>query len=670
MPAMSASSSFFFVWGAPWNEWGLAQQLFLDSIFVHHPAASVFFIALNTDDALPPQFNQLADMGYIIHGVFLSYEQLMSPEWYVSQDNNLWLQSKLAAPAAAVQASKAELIAYLQFFLLYKYGGTFAFPDIVFVRPLPSHPLIPDYNATIAPLQHATPQTGMLRLQPASEFASSMLRIAFSPSSADNWYVCYKKLLQDVREGKAQIANASHIIPAQDIDPIQSTHVMRLFEVDSGSADTPLGWMYFQATRRHALAITLHSRITKGMIAAPDSVASYLIKYTSLTGRRCFITGPELVVATDSWTQLTGANAMFVTTCGGMTETRRVRLTLQVLAGSLSMCGQGPVAEIALESLRSLRDVNTALSLVKYQAKPGSSSGSLVILASVDNDPVLDKRIEVIVFQRMVTYVAHTNGRIHHIQSLHDSVQKFYPGTLVLASDDGENSTERGEMPGLPTLRWIVLPVDSGLSIGRNELILSARTPYVHVVDDDFTISSRSHFELLLEVLHTSSFDLASPRIPADVASGWSYRGLFSIDNKTLSLVRGLHGTHRGCEHVDFVPNVFMAKREALLRSPWDPELKLGEHEEFFLRLTQSGAKVLYCNDLEITHIQYQWWKYVNNDPNSYFVKRSRAIDFWRVALQKHGLERLFVFGFRRIPPMPPRVHVKANRTAARPPTP
>ena len=63
---------------------------------------------------------------------------------------------------------------------------------------------------------------------------------------------------------------------------------------------------------------------------------------------------------------------------------------------------------------------------------------------------------------------------------------------------------------------------------------------------------------------------------------------------------RGRDGDYRVC---DITPQFFVARTDALRTiGGWDPDLKTEEHEELFVRLQRSGARVLYCPTVECLH--------------------------------------------------------------------
>jgi hypothetical protein len=269
-----------------------------------------------------------------------------------------------------------------------------------------------------------------------------------------------------------------------------------------------------------------------------------------------------------------------------------------------------------------------------------------VTVTSADGSQLGARDIRVAIFNRLVTVLTHTNGRSNLVRALYDSVQQWFPGTAVLASDDSVQPTELAQrMPVGPSMNWVPVPVDAGLSLARNTLVKAATTPFVYLMDDDFTLGPHSHLDVLLEVLQTSGFDIASAVIPQDIANFVHFRGFVQVVGKDLQLRPGDYGRVEGCLHVDFTPNVFMARRTSLMRSPWDDELKLGEHEDFFLRAKAAGMRVLSCDHVEITHNQDKWWDRSATKDAQYADRRTRVFEFFKKVLRKHKLQRLDSFG-------------------------
>ena len=171
-------------------------------------------------------------------------------------------------------------------------------------------------------------------------------------------------------------------------------------------------------------------------------------------------------------------------------------------------------------------------------------------------------------------------------------------------------------------------------------------------------MSTPAHLDLLLERVYLRDFDLAAPTIPRDIEAGWKFYGMMTISSGTLDMGLGDRGYRSGCLRVEYAPNVFLARRSVLLDHPWDPQLKLGEHEEFFLRLKQSnGVNIGVCGDANVDHMKSMWKPTSARSAVSIYAEnRKRESYFGCLALKKHNLTRLTLQGriMRTIDPLRP----------------
>lgn len=169
-------------------------------------------------------------------------------------------------------------------------------------------------------------------------------------------------------------------------------------------------------------------------------------------------------------------------------------------------------------------------------------------------------------------------------------------------------------------------------------------TPYFVLLDDDFVFTQQTTLEKLFQVLERNpSVDIASGSLylPGKENEPYSYAELIEIDNgaaKELRLRKGNRGaldTEPGCFRHDIVLNFFIARTESVHRVRWDERLKLGEHQDFFLRAKQAGLVVVACPSYAIAlHDQ------VHSDQN-YKAKRMREFHYLRAMLEKHHLRRM-----------------------------
>ena len=210
-----------------------------------------------------------------------------------------------------------------------------------------------------------------------------------------------------------------------------------------------------------------------------------------------------------------------------------------------------------------------------------------------------------------VTFAIKSSGRPDKVTRLVASIQKIY-NTLTPAILIVDDSTTPLVLPeycrtGVSILQ---LPYDSGLAIGRNELIRHTRTKYMMYFDDDFWLKDDSSVHLMVEYLITHpTVDI----VGGIVSDRPNYVG-FNFDLVTTKNDVVLYqkevvgnsgdnhddyndGSEKGhiCTKVDIVPNFFTAKITALKKVKWDGSFKLGEHEDFFLRAKQQGLHVRSC---------------------------------------------------------------------------
>ena len=80
---------------------------------------------------------------------------------------------------------------------------------------------------------------------------------------------------------------------------------------------------------------------------------------------------------------------------------------------------------------------------------------------------------------------------------------------------------------------------------------------------------------------------------------------------------------------LDICGNFFLAKTQCLIDSPWDKNLKLMEHEDFFWRLKQTHWKVFYTNYIQAQHIKL-------HEPSPEYKKmRNRMYSVFRSMLKE-----------------------------------
>lgn len=170
--AQSHLDIFWAMWFTPAATWGPRQELFLQSLFVHHPDACMIIIAYDDDRERGPDTWEAiigasaVRLGYCLSIVRIDCAGLISSNWWLSVSNEAWLK-RLAKARCHINASgnmtskdgegaeapastsvpraqdypylASHLSDYLRFYLLFKYGGTYVDTDTIFVQQLPLH---------------------------------------------------------------------------------------------------------------------------------------------------------------------------------------------------------------------------------------------------------------------------------------------------------------------------------------------------------------------------------------------------------------------------------------------------------------------------------------------------------------------------------------------------
>jgi hypothetical protein len=289
-------------------------------------------------------------------------------------------------------------------------------------------------------------------------------------------------------------------------------------------------------------------------------------------------------------------------------------------------------------------------------AKPSAGPWSLRLRVSTTaatmQAVVAEHSLSVYDVRQMLTVMVKTTGRIAKVVELLRSLRARYPTVPVIVADDGEHAhAPRGQRgpSSDPHFVYLPLPFDVGLSAGRNAMVDLVTTPYVLTLDDDFVLDAHSVLEELLHVVATGQADVAAGRNPVDEdLYRFEFGGLIEVNATTLALVpghRGRAGGGRSCRRVDIVPNLFVARTDRLRTLRWDPALKLGEHEDFFLRAQRAGWVVASCPTVSFVHQGSQSWFTLSETSSSYDRQRARIHQFWEMALRKHGLVQLISFG-------------------------
>jgi GT2 family glycosyltransferase len=232
-----------------------------------------------------------------------------------------------------------------------------------------------------------------------------------------------------------------------------------------------------------------------------------------------------------------------------------------------------------------------------------------------------------------MTAIIKTFQRPKALDRLIRSIRRFYPQLAIAVADDGIWPSPRRDVD------YLRLPADVGLSAGRNVLLRHIRTPYFLLLDDDLEFTRTTRIEHLYELVASNEADVAGgdyyrcKRKLLLLRTCWQpFHGNFWFHDGELQLVCETHATTPKYKLCDVVHNFFVARTaDVLAIGGWDPDLKLNEHVEFFVRLHRRGKRVVYCPTVVARH----WME----RHAGYTPYRDR--DFTDLAAQKIGVHRV-----------------------------
>jgi len=212
---------------------------------------------------------------------------------------------------------------------------------------------------------------------------------------------------------------------------------------------------------------------------------------------------------------------------------------------------------------------------------------------------------------KSTVFVIKTFNRPECLMNLVNTVQTYYPSLPIIIGDDGYEEDEvKSRVRGIKNIQYIRLPVDSGVSYGRNELIKIANSydyEYVIMSDDDYIIEE---YDLLLRMARTlqesKSHSIVAP-YRCDQGNDFCDRnhGLLELEHGKLHVLPNITIHRSGIEHcyeTDIFQQFFIARTSTLHSYHWDNVLKNNDHYDFLLNLKRNNIRALVCSNMHITH--------------------------------------------------------------------
>ena len=292
----------------------------------------------------------------------------------------------------------------------------------------------------------------------------------------------------------------------------------------------------------------------------------------------------------------------------------------------------------SIQLVGTIDQINQQIGLITFR---GVANDILSVILNEDDsiNVIINVHPIKLILEREVSLLIKTHERPKSLDLLVESIRSFYPNIPVLIGDDSKNP----QYTTSHNVLYYPLQYDYGLSASRNFLVSKTTTPYFMTLDDDFVFTNATLIEKLFQLMKNHDHvDLVSGSLYTDTNSEiYDYSGKISIEGEDFKLLRGDYGylfdiEYQNCRKVDIVANFFMAKQIKINELKWDPALKLGEHQDFFLRAKKSNYSVYACGEL-VTVLHKQ-----DHTNPEYKQKRGREIPYIRQFLKKHNLKNFY----------------------------
>jgi glycosyltransferase involved in cell wall biosynthesis len=639
----------FFTWLTDESTWTDKQWLSVESFLIHHSDMSVTVIA----PELPIYFfSHLRAAGYSVQVLKVTPEILLENCAYVGPNTRTWLSKSPEYKKAPFFYS--HFSDYLRFWLLYKFGGLYMDLDAITLQELPLQtefigkdcvdfnddnsckPCSYKIDWCIDEMYYLAP--GVMHMFPGHQFLVDLMEVTFTKNYKPKCWKCVgpRAITTEWKKSKPSFLTILDSFLLYPYNYKNSKSVF--FRSNSSMIETNI-------LQRRSYSLHLFGKISSKIGVEEGSVLSILIKRLRLSCRSTAISvyhPNQMILSNEVDSKLLNIVILRVPTLLTHSNTR-IKICLAGVVGTFKFLH----SETSCQEFESYRQANEHLKTIEYFGT--SCNDRLSIRIQVNDEEIVVPPIETILWESSVTFITKTVSRQRHVKRLLSSLRKFYPNTPTIISNDGATNLSISVDKRSRSLRIFQFEQDVGLSFARNYMISAASTPYVFLVDDDFYFHDIS-LDILMLALINDRADIAGIRIlnDEDPKSLLDFSGMIDIiDSKNgpyYNFRKGEYPRTFGdqCSHKDMIPNIFLAKRESLISVKWDRNLKLGEHEDFFLRAVKQNLKVINCPFISVHHNQDRWRL---KTFDQYAMKRQRAYYFLQKMLRKHSLVALRSMG-------------------------
>ena len=242
------------------------------------------------------------------------------------------------------------------------------------------------------------------------------------------------------------------------------------------------------------------------------------------------------------------------------------------------------------------------------------------------------------------------------------SLRKYkFNGPIVIADDSKVPYRERilELFPDLD-ITYINLTFDAGTAEGRNQMLQHTHTSLFVLCDDDFIFEPRTRIPLMRKMLLENKLDILGGVFRQYNLKSKRQKIQFTISNwilRTFNVLipsTGIYEYHAGFDLIDntcrmkkvpyqepfvlcdMTHNFFIARTEKVKAfGGWNPILKGGEHQNFFIRAKLKGLKVATTRQCGVVHDRW-------SPPPALFKElRDRGAAYQKLALEEFGITKM-----------------------------
>lgn len=247
------------------------------------------------------------------------------------------------------------------------------------------------------------------------------------------------------------------------------------------------------------------------------------------------------------------------------------------------------------------------------------------------------------------------------INQLH-SIQKYQFNGPIIIGDDSKVPYKEKVLALFPKLdiTYVTMPFDTGTAEGRNIMLQYTKTPLFVLCDDDFIFEPRTRLPLMRKMLLENNLDLLGGvfrqyylksrkeklkfTISNWIFKNWNilipstgifeYSANFELEGKSCIMKKMVY--KNPFTICDMTHNFFIARTDKVTAfNGWNPLLKGGEHQNFFIRAKLNGLKVATTRLCGVVHDRW------SPAPELFKELRDRGATYQKIALDEFGIEKV-----------------------------